>query len=173
MVIANQKNVYNLAVSITCNEQDALDVSQEVFLKAYTKLNSFRGTCKFSTWLYKITYNVSLDVIKNNKNNKNNLSLTCLNQWNEETTYDIPDVRFTPEEIVEQEEIKEDLVKAFNQLSPEYIEVLTLREKKGMSYNNIAENIGVSVGTIKSRIHRGRRALVKILIENQIVEIGV
>ena len=68
LVIANQKNVYNLAVSITRNEQDALDVSQEVFLKAYTKLSSFRGTCKFSTWLYKINYNVSLDVIRNNKN---------------------------------------------------------------------------------------------------------
>ncbi|MCL2392880.1 MAG: sigma-70 family RNA polymerase sigma factor, partial [Oscillospiraceae bacterium] len=70
LVIANQKNVYNLALKMTKSEEDALDISQEVFFKAYRHLGRFRGDSMFSVWLYRLTYNLCIDFLRKQPKNK-------------------------------------------------------------------------------------------------------
>ena len=67
LVRANEKKVYNLALKMTGNEQDAMDLAQDAFLKAYTNLGKFNGTCKFSVWLYRLTYNLCVDFLRRKK----------------------------------------------------------------------------------------------------------
>ena len=165
LVLENQKNVYNLALRLMGNEQDALDVSQEAFIKAYTKLGSFRGGSRFSAWLYRVTYNICLDQLRKN-GRANVISLNYTDSEGDEGEYEIPDTRTTPEDALEKRELNEAINEAMEHLSPEHRQILALREGADMSYADISALLGINEGSVKSRISRARRALAKILTEN-------
>ena len=165
LVLENQKNVYNLALRLMGNEQDALDVSQEAFIKAYTKLGSFRGGSRFSAWLYRVTYNICLDQLRKN-GRANVISLNYTDSAGDEGEYEIPDTRQTPEDALEKQELNEAINEAMEHLSPEHRQILALREGADMSYADISALLGINEGSVKSRISRARRALAKILTEN-------
>jgi len=165
LVTANQKNIYNLALKMTRNEHDAMDVSQDAFLKAYTNLRDFRGDSSFSVWLYKLTYNICIDFLRK-KQRLSSFSLSYENDSTELSELEIADMRHLPEDEAERKELREATANAINRLSYEQRQVLIMREYTGMSYQNIADTLYVNEGTIKSRISRARKNLAKILIAN-------
>lgn len=158
LVIEHQNRVYSLALKVCGNREDALDVSQDVFLKAYTNLPSFRGDCLFSAWLYRLTYNASIDHLR--KKHGTTVSLTGEDG---DPAHDIPDGRPLPEEEVERRELRAAVRSAVLLLPDDKREILIMREFSGMNYNDIAAALSLDIGTVKSRISRARAALAEIL----------
>jgi len=165
LVLANQKNVYNLALKMTRNEEDALDVSQEAFIKAYQQLANFRGESRFSVWLYRLTYNLSIDFIRKSKPDSNIISLSFEDDDSGAAHLEIPDLRNLPEDSAIRSETRKIITESIDNLPPKHREVLVMREITDMSYDDIAKTLHVSVGTVKSRLARARLKLAEILHE--------
>ena len=163
LVLANQKNVYNLALKMTGGEEDALDISQEAFLKAYRQLESFRGDSRFSVWLYRLTYNLCIDFLR--KKPRMTVISLAYKDDDDSRDIDIPDIQNLPEDSVIRRETREAVVDSIGELGPKHREILTMREITGMSYVDIASILKISEGTVKSRLARARMCLANILIE--------
>ena len=161
----NEKKVYNLAFKMLSNESDALDVSQEAFLKAYISLKSFRGECRLSVWMYRLTYNLCIDHIRK-RSRTQAVALTFVNDDGQEGEIEIPDLRQMPEDELFKRETINAVRSAIDELGDEHREILLLREISGMSYIEIAETLSLSEGTVKSRLSRARESLVKKLVRN-------
>ena len=165
LVLANQKNVYNLTLKMTKNEEDALDLSQEAFIKAYTQLEVFRGDSKFSVWLYRLTYNLCIDFLRKKKKEQ----VISISSYQDDsgavTDMELPDIRELPEDSAERKELRSEIAQSIDELNQNHREVLIMREINDMSYAEIAETLGVSEGTVKSRIARARLSLANILKE--------
>jgi len=164
LVLSNQKNVYNLALKMTKDEEDAMDISQEAFLKAYRQLESFRGDSRFSVWLYRLTYNLCIDHIRKKPRAKV-ISITYQDDESDVHDLEIPDVRNLPEDIAMRKESREEIVESIEELGPKHREILIMREITGMSYEDIAGTLKISEGTVKSRLARARVRLSSILAE--------
>lgn len=162
LVLDNQKKVYNLALKMTGNENDALDISQEAFVRAYTGLVNFRGDSRFSVWLYRLTYNLSIDFIRKNQRTQAS-SLTYIDENGEYTDFEIPDLHYEPEQEVTRRELGEAIVMGIDALPDKHREIIVMREITGMSYGDIAKALGLSEGTVKSRLSRARQGLVGLL----------
>ena len=163
LVAAYEKNVYNLALRMTGNAQDAEDMAQEAFVKAYTSLPGFRGDSKFSVWLYRIVSNVCLDFLRR-QNRRPASSLSQEDEDGEETQMDIPDESQSPEQLLEHSLTQEAVQRGLQSLSEEQRQILLLREIQGLSYEEIAETLDLEAGTVKSRIFRARKKLCAFLI---------
>ena len=159
IVREHQKNVYSLAWKLTGNEQDALDASQDAFLKAYQNLRSFRGDSRLSVWLYRLTYNASMDIIKRSRRGK----LVPMPADGEGEVMDIPDDGPTPAEELERRETLEEVRAAVRELDGDKRTILIMREYQRMSYAEIAQALSLEEGTVKSRIARARASLAEIL----------
>jgi len=164
LVLANQKNVYNLALKMTRNEDDALDLSQEAFVKAYQQLSFFRGDSKFSVWLYRLTYNLCIDFLRK-QSKQTTVSLDYKDDENEVVSFEIPDIRDLPEDSAIRKEMRKTIEQSIKELTGDHREVLIMREITGMSYEEIAMTLKLSTGTVKSRIARARIKLVETLKE--------
>jgi len=162
LVLANQKNVYNLAMKMTKNEEDALDISQEAFLKAYRRLEGFRGESKFSVWLYRLTYNLCIDFLRKNSAAKT-ISLDYEDTSGDIKPLEIPDLRNLPEDNAIRSETRKNIAESINELPLNHREILVMREVTGMSYDDISASLGINTGTVKSRLARAREKLVEIL----------
>ena len=163
LVAAYEKNVYNLALRMTGNAQDAEDMAQEAFVKAYTSLPGFRGDSKFSVWLYRIVSNVCLDFLRR-QNRRPASSLSQEDEDGEESQMDIPDESQSPEQLLERSLTQEAVQRGLQSLSEEQRQILLLREIQGLSYEEIAETLDLEAGTVKSRIFRARKKLCAFLI---------
>ena len=164
LILANQKNVYNLALKMTRNEEDALDISQEAFIKAYRQIGGFRGDSRFSVWLYRLTYNLCIDFLRK-KPHGGVISLAQEDDDGDAYILEIPDMRELPEDSALRRETSEIIAASINELSPRYREIIVLREISDMSYGEIAETLNLSEGTVKSRLSRARLSLANILAE--------
>lgn len=160
LVKLHEKNVYNLALKMLKNREDALDAAQDAFLKAWISIKSFRGDSKFSAWLYRLTYNTCLDAIRKAKKGEV-ISLTADDE--EEKVADIRDDAPTPEEHMEKQELRHAVREAVDALPDEYRRIIIMREFTGMSYSEIAAATGLNDGTVKSRLARARQKLSEIL----------
>ena len=165
LVVAYQKQVYNLALRTVGNEEDAADMTQEVFLRAYRALGTFRGESKFSVWLYRIVSNVCLDFLRAKKR-RQTVSLSVTDDDGEDTELDIADESKSPERIFERAMTRDAVRRGLAALTPEYRQILILRELQGMSYEEIAEVLGLESGTVKSRIFRARKKLCAFLLRD-------
>ena len=164
IVKAHEKNVYTLALRMSHNREDALDLSQEIFLRVYKALPGFKGEASFSTWLYRLSYNLCVDHIRKVKR-RNELPLTVhYSDSTEEQEIDWPDARYNPESEWEKKELRESIALSMEKLTPEQRAILTFREIQGLSYDEIARTLKLSEGTVKSRLARAREALRKILV---------
>ena len=159
LVKANEKGVYNLALRMLGNAEDALDASQEAFFRAYRALASFRGDSKFSVWLYRLTSNVCLDMLRK----AGRFQQTSLTGEDEEEELPIPDSRFDPQEALERAEVRRAVQEGLQKLDPLFREALVLRDVNGLSYEEIAQALDLEPGTVKSRIFRARRRLAALL----------
>lgn len=165
LVRAYEKNVYNLALRMMGNAQDAEDMAQEAFLKAYNSLPGFRGDSKFSVWLYRIVSNVCLDQLRK-KSKRPTVSLSMEDEDGEETQLDLPDTAQSPEEMLEKKLTREAVRRGLAQLPEDARQILLLREIQGLSYEEIGETLGLEAGTVKSRIFRARKRLCAFLLED-------
>ena len=165
LVKAYEKNVYNLALRMTGNSEDAYDMSQEAFIKAYNSLRNFRGDSKFSVWLYRIVSNVCLDFLRS-RNRKAAVSLSMENDDGEEVELDIADEASSPQLLLERSMTRDAVRRGLQSLPPDHREILLLREIQGLSYDEIAQALDLEVGTVKSRIFRARKKLCTFLIKD-------
>jgi RNA polymerase sigma-70 factor, ECF subfamily len=155
-----ERLVYVTAISILRNQADAEEVAQEAVLKAFSKLSSFRAECKFSTWLVQITYNEARMRLR--KDRRNLYESLDEKQEEPEGDYwprDFADWRPIPSELLEENETRQALQNAIDSLSPTYREVVVLRDVQNLSIKDAATILGVSEGSIKTRLHRARLLL--------------
>jgi RNA polymerase sigma-70 factor (ECF subfamily) len=164
LIRPHERSVYAMALSLLHNEADAEDVAQEAFLKAFRNLRNFRGESKFSTWLISITLNEARGRLRSKKNVK----LESLDEPREGEGTVAPallrDWREIPSEALERQEIRQMLQQAITDLPLIYREVFLLRDVEDLSVNQSAEALGISVASVKVRLHRARMMLQKKLV---------
>ena len=158
-----EKRVYNMALKMTGNEQDAFDISQEAFIRVWRSLGKFKGESKFSTWLFRIVSNLCTDYAR--KKSRRNETTLVVRDENEEHEIEQADERFEPERELEREELRKELDAAIASLGDEHREIFLMREVYDLSYSEIAETLGIEEGTVKSRLHRARERLKEFLLK--------
>ena len=158
-----EKRVFALTMRMCKNPEDAAEAAQEAFLAAWQGLAFFRGEASFSTWLYRLASNACVDLLRKEGRHKAAAG-PSLND--EEVNIDAADPLPTPQEEAERKELREQIETGLAALSPEHRQVLILREMHQLSYDEIAETLDMDIGTVKSRISRGRKQLRKILLES-------
>lgn len=157
------KKIINTAYSLLYDAEEAQDAAQEVFIKVYKNIHSFRGESSLSTWIYRITRNVCCDILRKRRDTV--ISLDTEDEDGKKT--DIADSAPGPSESLETNERNEYLRRAIASLDEKHKMVITLFDLEGLSYEEIAEVMKCPVGTVKSRLYRARDALRKILEENR------
>ena len=159
LVETYQKRVYALTVRMCPTRELAEEAAQEAFLSAWQGLPFFRGDSAFSTWLYRLASNACVDLLRKEGRHQGP------SQDDETVTADVADPSPTPEKAAEQRELRPQIEAGLRSLSPEHREVLVLREIQQLSYDEIADTLSLDLGTVKSRINRGRRQLRDFLIK--------
>lgn len=161
LVKEHEKRIYNLALRMTGDPDDAYDVAQDAFVKAYTSLKDFRGESAFGSWLYRLASNVCLDFLRREKR-RGTVSLTV-----EDEELDIADLRFSPEDELERTELRDAISTALMRLPAAARQMIVMRDVSGLSYAEIAEALDLELGTVKSRIARAREKLIAVLSEDE------
>lgn len=161
LVLAYEDRVYHLCFRMCSDAEEAKDLAQEAFVKAWKGLRFYKGDASFSTWLYRLTTNVCIDHLRQKKR-KGSIYLNAA----QDEHFDVPDIAPTPEEQANANEMKRLVTQAMAQLEEEFRLVLTLRVVEELSYDEIAQITDLKPGTIKSRICRAREKLRKILLQN-------
>ena len=155
-----QKRVFALAVRMCPTPELAEEAAQEAFLAPWQGLPFFRGDSAFATWLYRLTSNACVDLLRK-ENRHQGPSLD-----DETVSAEVPDPTPTPEKAVEQQELRGQIEAGLQTLSPEHREVLILREIHQLRYDEIADSLSLDVGTVKSRISRARKQLRNFLLKS-------
>ena len=164
LVLRYEKTVYNLALRMVGDRDDAFDMTQEAFIKAYGSLSSFRGDSKFSVWIYRITTNVCLDFLRS-KSRKQQVSLTVSDD-DEDAHLDIPDPKADPEQQLIKKISMQSVEEGLKTLPDKQRQILVMRELGGMSYAEIGKALSIEEGTVKSRIFRARKRLCIFLLDS-------
>lgn len=163
----HERLVYNVVYRMLTNHEDAKDISQEVFLKAYKYLDKFDGKASFSTWLYRIAVNTSIDEIRKRKGHET-ISLDKEKASDDGILKkEYADSSAGVEEQVMAKESISNIKKAMENLSSEHRVIITLRDFQGLSYTEISEITQTSLGTVKSRLARARKTLKDLIIEGR------
>lgn len=160
LIYAYEKRVYNIAFRFMGNEADAWDMAQESLIKIYKNISSFKSHSLFSSWVYRLTANTCLDGLRKRKKTPLSLDHTIESGATYEDT-----INSSPEDYALAAERSKDIQIAIDSLSDEHKSVIIMRDISGLSYEEIAESLGISLGTVKSRISRGRAKLKEQLIQ--------
>ena len=163
LLLLHQKKVYNLCLRMSANPDDALDLSQKAFLRAWRSLGQYQFEASFSTWLFRLTSNICIDFLRRKKRRQETSLTESYDDSDEGAELSVPDAQPGPEQQAMTNETKIELARAMEQLSPEHREILQLRVIEDLQYEQIADILGVRVGTVKSRLARARLSFRKIL----------
>ncbi len=161
LVLKYQKRIYDLAYSFTHHVDDALDLSQEIFLRAFKALKNFKGNSAFYTWLYRIAKNACIDYTRKRKRYKDvawddNILSNKQNLYGG-VSNDMPD------RYAEQRELEREISKAIEQLPPRQKQVFILRHYEGLALKEIAERLKLRIGSVKAHLFNATRTLRKLL----------
>jgi RNA polymerase sigma-70 factor (ECF subfamily) len=159
-----QDMVFNTAIGIVQNAEDAEDISQEVFVQVYNSVNSFKGDSKFSTWLYRITITKSLDHERRKKRKKRFAFVKSIFGEESEVVINPPDFHH-PGVAMDQKENAAALFKAIDQLPENQKIAFTLHKVEGLSYQEVSEVMKTTVSSVESLMHRAKNNLKKNLEE--------
>lgn len=158
---ANEKRMYAVALRMCANREDAQDCLQEAMLRVYRAISGFKGQSSFSTWVYRITMNTCLDELRKKKNKQNTSLDNLLDQG-----WAPSDGQNLPEKQAMLKETRRQINDAIQQLPEDMRAAVVLRDIHGLAYDEIANVLNANVGTIKSRISRGREKLREKLSKN-------
>ena len=158
LVERHRRRAFAIAIGLVRDEEDAIEIVQEAFLRVYRGLNAFNGAASFFTWLYRIVKNLSIDLMRRPA-------------WQRELALDEADAGFDaciddadPQDMLRRREIAERIGVALEALPPYHRGVILMREVEGMSYEEMADAMGVSKGTIMSRLFHARKKLQRALV---------
>ena len=165
LVLDNQNRVYSLALRLVNDREEAADLAQEAFVKAWQGLPSFQGESSFATWIYRLTTNVCIDWLRRQKRREGVEPSVSLDD--EESGWAEPADRDSdPPLLLERSERGKALARGLDRLPDWQRRALVLRELSGLSYQEIGQALDIDLGTVKSRIARARLNLRKILLED-------
>ena len=165
LVLDNQNRIYALALRLCGDREEAADLAQEAFVKAWQGLSSFQGESSFSTWVYRLTTNLCIDHLRKKRRREAVESVVSLDAtdggWAEPADWESD-----PQRLLERSERGRALARGLARLPDWQRQALVLRELSGLSYQEIAAALDIDLGTVKSRIARARLALRKVLLED-------
>jgi RNA polymerase sigma-70 factor (ECF subfamily) len=166
LVIKNQRRAYAVALGMVHDPDDARDITQEAFLKVHKSLGTFEGDAQFFTWLYRIVMNLSIDHLRKRRGEKVEFDDAMSNNEADDDTGIAPRrTGFDPAKALADKELRGKIQGALSKLTPAHRAVLVMREVDGLSYQEMAEQTGVSIGTIMSRLFHARKKMQKMLLE--------
>lgn len=154
IVVRHRNRVYAVALRVCGRSEDALDVTQDVFVTAFRKLSSFRGEALLTTWLHRLAVNAALDLARR-RSRRDHAPL--------EEVPEQADAEPGPEEHAVAAQRAAEVQRALLRLSPEFRAVIVLHDLQDLDYAGVADALGVPLGTVKSRIHRARIELARLL----------
>ncbi|MEI9979623.1 MAG: sigma-70 family RNA polymerase sigma factor [Edaphobacter sp.] len=164
LIRPHERSVYVMALSLLQNEADAEEAAQETFLKAFRNLAMFRGESKFSTWLISIALNEARSRLRSRKSMKTDSLDSPPEGEGHVTPALLRDWREIPSEVLERSEVRKLLQNAIADLPVIYREVFLLRDVEEMSIAESAEALGITISSVKVRLHRARIMLQKMLV---------
>jgi len=165
LVSRYRTRIFAMIYNMVHNEQDAWDLAQDSFVKAWKSIKRFRGRSSFYTWLYRIVMNVTIDWLRKKQVKgagvefDDAIQLTDINP----ASKTLPKADPLPYERMERTEVRARIDNAIVQLSPEHRAVILMKETEGMQYHEIAESLGCSIGTVMSRLFYARKKLQSLL----------
>jgi len=162
LVARHRDKIYARAFSVLRNEEEAIDLSQEAWVKAWQRLKQFHGDSSFSTWMTRIVINLCLDQLRRRKRQQTD-SLDVLNDESGGVERYMPPVTINPTARLERAEIRKRIDSAMEQLSDAHRTVLVLHEFEQLEYKEIARMMECSIGTVMSRLFYARRRLAALL----------
>src|SRR5438445_13472494 len=165
LVTRYRTRVFSMIYNMVHNEQDAWDLAQDSFLKAWKSIKRFRGRSSFYTWIYRIVMNVTIDWLRKKHVKGVGAEFDDAIQLRqvEPASKTVPKTEALPYEIMERDEIRARIDKAIAQLSTEHRAVILMKEIEEMQYHEIAEALGCSIGTVMSRLFYARKKLQNLL----------
>ena len=146
-----REKVYRIAYGVVRHREDALDIVQEVFIKVFRSIKNFEGKSRFYTYLYRMAMNTAIDHSRRTKK----ISASSIDE--EGGFVPVDPVENRPDRIAVQKELEERLKEAMDRLPDDQRMALVFREVEGLSYQEMAEAMGCSIGTVMSRLHYGRK----------------
>jgi RNA polymerase sigma-70 factor (ECF subfamily) len=157
--------IFGMIYNMVHNEQDAWDLAQDSFVKAWKSLPRFRGQSSFYTWIYRIVMNVTIDWLRKKQVRGSGAEFDDAIELKEidPASRTVPHADALPHERMEQQEIRGRINAAIAELSPEHRAVILMKEIEGMQYHEIAESLGCSIGTVMSRLFYARKKLQNLL----------
>ena len=160
-----ERKVYITAHRLMGIDADAMDASQEVFIRVYRFLDTFNAESSFSTWLYRITINVCKDMLRR-RAVRAELPLELEDEENGTFVNEISDSTYDPVEIYERAELRQVIRTGIDALPETYKQIILLRDIAGLSYEEIADTLQIEIGTVKSRLSRARERLRNYLLQS-------
>ena len=164
LVARHRDKIYARAYSMMRNEEDAMDLSQEAWIKGWQRLNQFQGDSSFATWMTRIVINLCLDAIRRHKRQRAE-SIEEMDEDSGGVERHMPVVTVNPTERLERAELRARIDEAMDKLSPTHRTVLILHEFENMEYKLIAQTMRCSIGTVMSRLFYARRKLAALLAD--------
>ncbi len=165
LVSRYRTRVFGMIYNMVHSEQDAWDLAQDSFLKAWKSIKRFRGRSSFYTWIYRIVMNVTIDWLRKKQIKGAGTEFDDAIQLRQvdPASKTVPKAEALPYETIERDEIRARIDKAIAQLSPEQRAVILMKEIDDMQYHEIAEALGCSIGTVMSRLFYARKKLQTLL----------
>jgi len=165
LVTRYRTRVFSMIYNMVRNEQDAWDLAQDSFVKAWKSIKRFRGRSSFYTWIYRIVMNVTIDWLRKKQVKGAGAEFDDAVELKEidPASKTVPKAEALPFETMERSEIRARIEKAIAQLSPEHRAVILMKEIEQMQYHEIAEALGCSIGTVMSRLFYARKKLQNLL----------
>src|SRR5438876_1777026 len=164
LVARHRDKIYARAVSMMRNEEEAIDLSQEAWVKGWQRLKQFQGEASFGTWMTRIVINLCLDQLRKQKRQRTE-SIEAMSEESGGVERQMPVVTVNPTAGLERGELRQRIDRALGQLSYEHRTVLVLHEFEEMEYKQIAKTMGCSIGTVMSRLFYARRKLAALLVD--------